>query len=49
MDGFKKWHQPSRAVCTPISATKSANSRHPAKAMVTSGSVKTEGRCDNLD
>jgi hypothetical protein len=28
MDGFKKWHQPSRAVCTPISATKSARNGH---------------------
>jgi hypothetical protein len=24
MDGFNKWHQPFRAVCMPISATKSA-------------------------
>src|SRR5260221_6017947 len=30
MDGFKKWHQPSRAVCTPISATKSAPTGHGA-------------------
>jgi len=27
MDGFKKMHQPSRAVGIPISATKSANNR----------------------
>ena len=25
---LQKWHQPSRAVCMPISATKSANTRH---------------------
>jgi len=28
MDGFKKMHQPSRAVGMPISATKSARNGH---------------------